>query len=238
MPDRVETRGPFVVARPARINPAHALASAAIPLLFPAIRISGAYYCDGGLRRNTPLAPALPLGADRVVVIGLRHQTSREEEDRLAHRREANSSSTTYLAGKVLNALLLDRIEYDVDRLRLFNAILESGVRTYGDEFLARINEPIVELRNTPYRIISNLFLRPSEDLGVIASDCLNKQPATRGVREWLSRNIARYAARGALGEADLFSYLFFDRCYAERLMDLGRRDAAAATEELVTFFS
>ena len=231
-------RDPFVVARPARINPAHALASAAIPLLFPAIRISGAYYCDGGLRLNTPLAPALRLGADRVLVIGLRHQTTREEEDRQAHRREANYSSTTYLAGKVLNALLLDRIEYDVDRLRLFNAILESGVHTYGDDFLSRINEPIVELRNTPYRIIRNIFLRPSEDLGAIASDCLHKQPATRGLREWFSRNIARYAARGALGEADLLSYLFFDRCYAEQLLALGRRDAAAAVEDLVSFFS
>src|SRR2546422_8470995 len=58
-------RDPFVVARPAKLAPAHALASAAIPFLFPAPRIDGSYFCDGGLRLNTPLAPALRLGADR-----------------------------------------------------------------------------------------------------------------------------------------------------------------------------
>ncbi|MEA2627202.1 MAG: hypothetical protein QOD06_3247, partial [Candidatus Binatota bacterium] len=64
---------PFIVARPERIGPEHALASAAIPLFFPTIRIGGSYYCDGSLRLNTPLAPALRLGADRVLVIGVHH---------------------------------------------------------------------------------------------------------------------------------------------------------------------
>src|SRR5206468_11049629 len=62
---------PFVVARPAALAPKHALASAAIPFLFPAPRIDYAYYCDGGLRLNTPLAPALRLGADRLLIVGL-----------------------------------------------------------------------------------------------------------------------------------------------------------------------
>src|SRR5262249_52799853 len=133
-------RDPFVIAHPTHIRPAHALASAAIPLMFPAVRIDGAYYCDGGLRLNTPLAPALRLGADRVLVIGLRHPRSPLEEDRLAHRRVGNYANPMYLLGKALNALMLDRIEYDVDRMRLFNAILDGGTRLYGPEFLQRIN--------------------------------------------------------------------------------------------------
>ena len=60
---------PYVVARPTRIKAEHALASAAIPLLFPGVRVGGAYDCDGGLRLNTPLSPALRLGADRLLVI-------------------------------------------------------------------------------------------------------------------------------------------------------------------------
>jgi NTE family protein len=231
-------RDPFVVARAAHIGPAHALASAAIPLIFPALRIDRTYYCDGGLRLNTPLAPALRLGAERVLVIGLRYPRKPEEEDRLAQRRETMYTNPTYLAGKALNALLLDRIEYDVDRLRLFNAILESGVRAYGPDFLERINEPIIEERNTPYRIVRNCMLRPSKDLGVLAAECLEHQSRSRGVRDWLSRNVVRYAGRGALGEADLLSYLFFDRCYADHLIRLGRHDAAAAADELVAFFS
>ena len=231
-------RDPFVIARPARIGIPHALASAAIPLIFPAVRIDRTFYCDGGLRLNTPLSPALRLGADRVLVIGLRYQRTAEEEDRIAHRSVANFSSPTYLTGKALNALLLDRIEYDVDRMRLFNAILESGERTYGPDFLTRINEPIVAQRNAPYRIVRNLFLRPSKDLGALAAECLRREPRSHGVRDWLSRNVVRYAGRGALGEADLLSYLFFDRSYTDHLIDLGRHDAALREDDLVEFFS
>jgi NTE family protein len=231
-------RDPFVVARPARIGPQHALASAAIPLLFAAIRIGRTYFCDGGLRLNTPLAPALRLGADRVLVIGLRHPATQEEEDRIARRRIASFNSPTYLAGKALNALLLDRIETDVDRMRLFNEILQTGIDTYGEEFLARINEPIVRLRNRPYRIVRDVFLRPSEDLGVIASEAMRADVHSHGMRSWLSQNVARYAARGAVGEADLLSYLFFDRAYTERLIALGRADAKRAEKNLIELFS
>ena len=228
----------FVIPRTVEIGPAHALASAAIPLIFPAIRIDRTYYCDGGLRLNTPLSPALRLGAERVLVIGLRYPRPAEEEDRIARRREANVMQPTYLFGKALNALLLDRVEYDVDRMRLFNAILEAGVHAYGPEFLERINEPIIALRKKPYRIVRDCMLRPSKDLGVLAAECLRHQTRSRGLRDWLSRNVVRFAGHGALAEADLLSYLFFDRCYADHLIELGRHDAAQAADELTAFFS
>ncbi len=228
---------PFVVARSTRLGPPHALASAAIPLVFPAVQIDHRYYCDGGLRLNTPLAPALRLGAEKVLVIGLRHPRAPDEQDRLACRREANFSAPAYLVGKALNALLLDRIEYDIDRLRLFNRILETGARVYGSDFMERINEPIVTERGAPYRIVQELTLRPSKDLGELAAECLQQRRA-RGLRDWLSRNVVRYVERGTLGEADLLSYLFFDRCYTEHLVALGRRDAEQASDSLVEFLS
>jgi NTE family protein len=226
----------FVVARPTRLGPAHALASAAIPLAFPALRIDRTYYCDGGLRLNTPLAPALRLGADRVLVIGLRHPRPTEEEDRIAQRREKNYANPTYLAGKALNALLLDRIEHDVARLRMFNAILRHGVAEYGPDFPERISAPIVAERKRPYRIVEDYMIRPSKDLGRVAAECLRHQGRSRGIRDWLSRNVVKFAGRGALAEADLLSYLFFDRCFAEHLIELGREDAAAVADELVEF--
>jgi NTE family protein len=228
---------PFVIARSAELAPKHALASAAIPFLFPAPRIDGAYYCDGGLRLNTPLAPALRLGADRLLIVGLRHLPTPEEETALASSREANYSSLTYLAGKVLNALLLDHVDYDVDRLRLVNAILDTGTRAYGPDFLRRINEVIEDLRGTPYRVVRNIYLRPSRDLAVMAADCLehHRRPAT--VRAWLSDAAVRYAVHGIVAEADLLSYLYFDRCYADHLIELGRGDAEAHGDELVEFF-
>jgi NTE family protein len=230
-------RDPFVMARPVRLAPIHALASAAIPVLFPALSVDGSYYCDGGLRLNTPLSPALRLGADRLLVVGLRHVATPAEDAALAKPREENYSSLTYLTGKVLNALLLDHVDYDVDRLVLMNAILEHGTRAYGPDFLARINETIEQLRGTPYRIVRHVYLQPSRDLGVMAAECLEHRERGRGLRAWLADSVVRYAVRGVDVEADLLSYLFFDRCYAEHLIDLGRTDAAARADELAALF-
>ena len=80
-------RDPFIIARPAKLGAAYALASAAIPFLFPVLKIGDDYSCDGGLRLNTPLAPALRLGADRLLIVGLQHHPTPEEEARLAPER-------------------------------------------------------------------------------------------------------------------------------------------------------
>ena len=134
----------------------------------------------------------------------------------------------------MLNALLLDHIDYDVDRLRIVNAILDTGQRAYGPEFLARINETVEVMRGTAYRVVENVYLQPSRDLGVMAADCLAHRPQPSGLRQRLAETILRYAARGITVEADLLSYLLFDRCYAEHLIELGRADAAARSDELV----
>jgi NTE family protein len=234
---RYWARDPFVIARPAKLSPAHALASAAIPFLFPAPRIDGSYFCDGGLRLNTPLSPALRLGADRLLIVGLRHVPTPAEEAALATNREANYSSLAYLAGKVLNALLLDHVDYDVDRLRLVNAILDTGARAYGPDFLRRINEVIEKMRGTPYRVVRDLYVLPSKDLAVMAAECLDSHRGDGGLRAWLSDAALRYSVYGIAGEADLLSYLYFDQCYAEHLIALGRADAEARGDELVEFF-
>jgi len=231
-------RDPFVVAHSVSLGPRHALASAAIPFLFPAPRIDGAYFCDGGLRLNTPLAPALRLGADGLLIVGLRHLPTPEEQALLGTAREGNYASLTYLAGKVLNALLLDHIDYDVDRLRLVNAILDTGVRTYGPGFLDRINATIEELRGTPYKVVRNVYLLPSRDLGVMAAECLAAHRRPPGLRAWLSDAAVRYAVHGIAAEADLLSYVYFDHCYAGHLLELGYHDAAAHADELIDFLS
>ncbi len=230
-------RDPFVLARPTKLSPAHALASAAIPFLFPAPRIDGAYFCDGGLRLNTPLAPALRLGADRLLIVGLRHAPTPAEEVALAAHRNSNYGSLAYLAGKVLNALLLDHVDYDVDRLRLVNAILHTGARAYGPDFLRRINAVIEEMRGTPYRVVRDVYVLPSKDLAVMAAECLESHRGSSGLRGWFSDAAMRYAVRGIAGEADLLSYLYFDRCYAEHLIELGRADAEARADDLLALF-
>ena len=72
---------------------------------------------------------------------------------------------------------------------------------------------------------------------GELAARCLSGR-RSRGVRDWLSHNVVRYLGRGIPIEADLLSYLFFDRCYTERLIDLGRRDAEHAADAIARFLS
>ncbi len=231
-------RDPFVLARATALGAAHALASAAIPFIFPSPRIDGRYFCDGGLRLNTPLAPALRLGADRLLIIGLRHPPTPQEEAALSVHREYSYGSLAYLGGKVLNALLLDHVDYDVDRLRLVNAILDTGARAYGPDFMRRINAVIERMRGVPYKVVRNVYLLPSRDLGVIAAECLDHRERTCDPRRWLSRAVAHYATLGIAAEADLLSYLYFDDCYVRHLLELGRRDAAAHADELIAFFN
>ncbi|MBM4245250.1 MAG: hypothetical protein FJ148_15795 [Deltaproteobacteria bacterium] len=229
---------PFVVARATRVSYHHALASAAIPVLFAPRRIDGAFYCDGGLRLNTPLSPALRLGADRVLVIGLRHRRPTYIEDRLARHRETSFVNPAFLGGKILNALLLDRVENDIDQLRLMNDVLRTGELEFGPDFLERLNGHVSELGHPPMRRVPNVFVQPSQDLGEIAGEVLASRDGERALADRVANLAMRAAARGAFPDKDLLSYLLFDGAYTNRLVDLGRADAAAAKDELVQLFA
>jgi NTE family protein len=122
--------------------------------------------------------------------------------------------------------------------LRLFNAVLEQGRRIYGEDFLVRINQPIVESRGTAYRIVRDLFLRPSRDLGVLAAECLAHRRSRPQPGSWLSRIFLRYASKNTGEEADFLSYLYFDGCYASHLIDLGIADAERQRDRLAAFFA
>jgi NTE family protein len=215
----------------AQITPLHVRASAAIPFFFPAVRIAERYYVDGGLRLNTPLSPALRLGCERVLVVGLKHLPAAGEE--LHPFPEEVIAQPAFLLGKVLNALLLDRLEYELQRVELVNALIERGEEICGPAFLESINVAVREQRGVDYRPVRTLVLRPSEDVGRVAAECYRRQgPRSLGVLPGLLTGLA---LRGAPpDEADLLSYLFFDRCFTGRLVEMGRADARAREEEIL----
>jgi len=233
------TRDPTIVPRPTNLTPHHALASASIPMLFPAVRIGSTYYADGGLRLNTPLAPALRLGADRVLVIALRPEPRQANEATLAEARIEDYANPVFLFGKVLNALLLDPIDTDLSRMRLMNEILEDGEKAYGSEFLDRINTVANRERGTPFKKIDDLVIRPTADLGKLAGQVLQNMNDAQ-----LTSPLLRLAARGLTGgpsrtpESDLLSYLLFDGNFLAPLTELGYADARAHEEELAAFFT
>jgi NTE family protein len=165
------------------IGPAHALASAAIPVLFPPVRVGGTYYADGGLRMNTPLAPAVHLGADRVLVVGLRSRVPTGEEARAAERRVQGLGNPLFLYGKVLNSVLLDQLDSDLGQLRHINEVLRSGEKAFGDEFLSEINQAAGRQREGEgYRVIEDLVVRPSRDLGEVAGEVLGGERPSRPI--------------------------------------------------------
>ena len=232
------TRDPNILPRPTRLLPTHALASAAIPLLFPAVRVASTYYVDGGLRLNSPLAPALRLGADRVLVVALRPHPRQASEAALAEQRVQDYGSPLFLFGKLLNALLLDHVDTDLARMHVMNEILDDGRAAYGPAFLDTLNAQALKNGRHPFRPIRDLVIRPSADLAIMAGQILQGMGGERA-RSPLLRLAARNLTDGRrTPESDLLSYLLFDGEFLAPLAELGMRDARAREQELVEFFT
>src|SRR5580693_4990179 len=157
---------PRTLFRAHRIGPQHALASAAIPLLFPPVRIDGELHLDGGLRQNTPIAPALRLGATHIFAIG----SSREIQGRVVreagHQQAPRAPGAAFLLGKVLNAFLLDHVDVDIELLTRINSVLVDGTRAYGPGFTGVLSAEAQRHGGQAYRHVQCLRVRPSDDIG------------------------------------------------------------------------
>lgn len=206
------------LGEPATLRLDHVLASCAIPVFFPPVPIDGAFYGDGCIRLNSPLSPAIHLGAQHIVAIGIRCACSAVRTAELNHRKDVGSPSLSEIGGVLLNAVFLDSLEADVERLERINrtiALVPPDDRQIGPT-----------LRQIPI-----LVLRPSADLGDLAVS--QHQHLPRSVR-YLLRGIGVADDRGA----DLLSYLAFAPSYIGQLLDLGRRDTLARRREIERFFA
>jgi NTE family protein len=228
------SHNPHVRAMRAAIGPRHALASAAIPVLFPAVKVNRAFYVDGGLRNNTPMSPAIRLGADKLLVISLKHKTSQSEEQAKAKAHEADYPKPLFLLAKALNSLMLDPTEYDLERMERLNVILEAGQEAYGEGFHKVLAAQ--DRIGAPMRRLQAVHIQPSEDIGAMASQLIERggpKLSSRAARKLLQM-LSSHEARG---EADMLSYLLFDGDFAKDLIELGFRDAEAQEDELLRVF-
>jgi NTE family protein len=204
-------RGRWSVER-ARIGVEHVMASSAIPVFFPSVEMEGRHFGDGCIRNTAPLSPAIHLGADRIVAIGVR-EPGRPPEAPGGLRR--NPPTIAQIAGVLLDAVMLDAFETDI-------------------EHSERVNKSVLACPTgdpaNPFRWIEVLWLSPSREFATIASDHADRIPA-----------IVRYLMRG-LGPdestTELASYLLFDAEFCGRLMELGRADVQARAASIEEFFS
>jgi NTE family protein len=232
---------PSVVPRAVKIGPEHALASAAIPWVFPCVDIGGEVYADGGLKLNTPISPAIRLGADRLLVIGLRAKDEPAGEGGLLPNpadRVDQSPSAAFLLGKILSAFLSDKTEYDLQRLERFNRLIEAGVAAYGDGFEAALGAALSKSRGQSYRRVDSLFVRPNEDIAAVAAKHLRLGSVVARAGPIVGPILRRLAGTGGEREGDLLSYLLFDGEYAADLVAMGMRDADAMRQQLIDFFA
>lgn len=184
----------------------HLMASSAIPLLFAPVAIGGAHYGDGAMRQTVPLAPAIHLGADRVLVIGARAPARTEPPPA-----EPNMAE---MFGLMLDSLFMEGLQADLERTERINALLDH----------ARPGPPPLGLRR-----IETLLLLPQRDPGALALAHRDAMPRT--VRALL-RMLGATGTRGGR----LLSYLLFESPYTRELIRRGEDEAAARRAEIGAF--
>jgi NTE family protein len=195
--------------RPTEITTSHLLASAALPLIFPAEKVGPEFFGDGGMRMLTPLSPAIYLGATRVLVIG-----TRDERPDPAPSEDMAYPSLGEIGGYLLDCIFMDTLTADLQRLARNNLVI------------SRV--PPDQHSGLGMRKIDSLVIRPSRDLRDMTREHMAEIP--RSVRLLLSR-------LGGWGrDWRLASYLLFGSGYCQALMELGYADGMQQAAALRDF--
>jgi NTE family protein len=195
---------------PTRITVEHVMASAALPIFFPAVRIGNAWYGDGGVRLSAPLSPALHLGATKILALSTRYaRTQRDAE---------LSAITEYpppaqIMGIVMNAIFLDLIDQDAQRMQRINRLIECV-------------PPEDRLGMRPIQL---LVIRPSRDIGRLAAEY---EPRLPPAFKFMTRGLGTRETKSP----DILSMLMFQKDYLTRLIEMGEEDAEARADEIKAF--
>lgn len=196
------------------LNLDHLMASIAVPMIFPPQRIGNEFFGDGAMRQATPLSPAIHLGADRILVIGIRDETGEKIPTTLGP-----PPSIAQIAGYMLDTLFMDGLYSDLERMTRINQLIDAVPAEHRRGALARV------------RPIDTMLVVPSEDLREIAFRHRRELPVA-----------LRALLRGISGKSPsgnrLLSFLLFEKAYTRDLIALGYRDAMKVKDELQDFVS
>lgn len=193
-----------------KIQAEHVMASSAIPMLFPSISVDSSYYGDGCIRNQSPSGPAIYMGAEKLVVIGVRMEAHLQPE--LMTTLQMRPPSVAKVINVLLNAVMLDGIEVDLERLEHINKFI--------DKFSA-LDSSKFTMRKVDY-----LWISPTEDIGAIAYEKSSKLP-----------RVVRYLLKGlgSLEDArEVVSYLLFEPSFCTQLIEVGFEDGMRQREKII----
>jgi NTE family protein len=224
LPDRVDEQIRYVRTA---VHAEHIRASAAIPVLFPTAEITSpqdvaGHYTDGGTRLNSPIKPAIDLGADRVIVVGLEPFTGGEQAPR--HVRRAPSIAD--VAANVLDGLLVDQVATDLRRVAAINSFFVEDV-AHGTVAAPRAYR--IARGHAPYRLISYALVSPAHRGAIagLAEEVFERRyGGLRGSRDLDFALMARALGVGTRSRGEFLSFLLFDGVFIEQLALMGKRDA------------
>jgi len=200
--------------QPSQINCDHLMASAAIPMVFPSIKIRRQHFGDGSIHQLSPLSPAIHLGAEKIFIVGV------EQPKEPLHARENNPHppTTSTIAGHLLDTIFSDTLQSDIERMTRIN------------ETLTLIPEHIRKERDG-LKNIETLLVNPSHDFNAIAVKYFAELPLS-------IRLLLRTIGITNDSESSIVSYLLFDKNYCRELIKLGYKDAMEQETEIRGFLS
>ncbi|MGB5306521.1 MAG: patatin-like phospholipase family protein [Gammaproteobacteria bacterium] len=200
------------VGQPTELTLNHLMASSAIPVLFPAVKLRNEYFGDGSMRQTAPLSPALHMGANRLLIIGVRNPRPDVAIE--------DGSSVPYpsfgaISGYIFDTLFMDSLDADIERMRRIN------------HTISETKDKRVEYKDTSLRQIDYLVISPSRDVREIVARYVDNFPRSLRV---LLKGIGALAREGR----PLMSYLMFDAPYCKELMELGYQDGLEARDQIL----
>lgn len=197
----------------ANISIEHLMASSAIPLLFSPVALGDDYYGDGTMRQNAPTSPALHLGANKLLIVGVKH----EDPYSALQKRMNSSPSLGEIAGHVLDSIFLDNVSMDLERLERINKTFSQiPDRHHPDDSVSM-------------RKVDLLFISPSQDLSAMTHKHYDLMP--KSVRLFM-RGIGASKEHGS----NLISYLLFEKAFCRELISLGYGDTMERKKEVIEF--
>ncbi|OUR61710.1 patatin [Colwellia sp. 39_35_sub15_T18] len=197
-----------------QLNSEHLMASAAIPMVFPSIKIKNQHFGDGSVHQLSPLSPAIHLGAKRIFVIGV----DQPKEPLHASENNPHPPTTATIAGHLLDSIFADTMNSDLERMSRINSTL--------DLIPAKKKEKVEGLQH-----IDSFVINPSHDFNAIAVNYYDELPLP-------VRLLLRSMGINNDAESSIISYLLFDKNFCSELIKLGFEDAMEKENQIKHFLN